>query len=348
MKYSNDQFKELEDQFKIADKSKEQLRSKIMKSTYKNKKSHFKKYGWIAAACMLFIVISPFYSTTMASIVEKVLPISITPNVSDGQQNPDLTSKLFKLVEKEGYTVNSVGTTPSPFTIEISLVLKESTLKQAKEDLESKITNYLYENGYDEYELKIIEAPEVPNNERGEDSKKLYDQVREIVKEVFASYGYAEEAEYELAGIKGTDATTIVTIDMPDHIEESKEIIADIEKEIELQNLDVKGIEVDTFNLEHRQQDNRWSFISSDIYDAMAGKSTYQLAGLSYNVKKGHSYVWIKTDLDEPLSQEHIEEIEKAVQEYLALPETKEQIRNDEYTIQFLLKNGESFVEITS
>ncbi|WP_061809575.1 DUF4030 domain-containing protein [Rossellomorea vietnamensis] len=344
---STDPFKELEEQLKVRDRSKEQLRSKMMQSTNETKKSSFKKYGWIAAACMLFLVISPFYSTTMASIVAKVLPITITPQISDGEPNPNLTSDLFKVVEKEGYRVGSVGTTPSPFTIEVSLVLGDSTLKQAKEDLEAKITSYLYENGYDDYELKITEAPEIPTHEGSNDLNKEYDQVREIVKEVFASYGYAEEAEYELAGMKGTGASAIVTIDMPDHIDESKEIIADIEKEIEKQNLDVKDVEVDTFNLNHRQQDNRWSMISSDIYDAMAGKSMYQLAGLLYQVKEGHSYVWIKTDLDKPLPQEQIDEIKKAIKDYLALPETKEQIRNDEYTIEFLLKNGKSFVEVT-
>lgn len=344
---STDPFKELEEQLKVRDRSKEQLRSKMMQSTNERKKSSFKKYGWIAAACMLFLVISPFYSTTMASIVAKVLPITITPQISDGEPNPSLTSDLFKLVEKEGYRVGSVGTTPSPFTIEVSLVLGDSTLKQAKEDLEAKITSYLYENGYDDYELKITEAPEIPTHDGSDRLNKEYDQVREIVKEVFASYGYAEEAEYELAGMKGTGASTVATIDMPDHIDESKEIIADIEKEIERQDLDVKEVEVNTFNLQHRLQDNRWSMISSDIYDAMAGKSTYKLAGLSYQVKDGHSYVWIKTDLDKPLPQEQIAEIKKAIQDYMALSETKEQIRDDEYTIEFLLKNGKSFVEIT-
>ncbi len=341
---STDRFKELEEQLTLTDTSKEMLRSKIMESSTEKKKSHFRKYGWIAAACILFLVTSPFYSTTMASIVAKVLPI--TPQVSDGEPNPNLTSDLFTLVEKEGYRVNSVGTKPSPFTIEVSLHLGDSTLKQAKEDLESKITNYLYENGYDEYELKMIEASEVPTHAGSDDSNIVYDKVREIVKEVFASYGYAEVAEYELAGMKGTGSSMIVTIDMPDHIDESKEIIADIEKEIERQDLNVKEVEVDTFNLMHRQQDNRWSMISSDIYDAMAGKSTYQLAGLSYQVKDGHSYVWIKTDLDKPLPQEQIVEIEKAVQDYLALPEIQEKIHNDDYTIEFLLKNGKSFVEI--
>ena len=284
----------------------------------------------------------------MASIAEKILPISITPSFSDGQNNSDLTSQLFELVEKEGYTVNSVGITPSPYTIEISLILKDYTLKHATDDLESKITNYLYENGYDKYELKFLEATEAPLDNQGDDTSILYDKVREIVKEVFASYGYAEEADYELAGLNKSWFSNIVTIDMPDHIQKSTEIIADIENEIESQNLDVKDIEVNTFNFEHRQQDNRWAYIASDIYDAMAGKSTYQLTGVSYKVRKGHSYVSIKTDLDKPPSGEIIEEIQLAIQEYLALPETKEQIQNDNYTIQLLLNNGKSFVEITN
>lgn len=348
MNYLDEQFRELEEQLKITDKSKDQLRSKILQSTYKNKKRHLKYYGWIAVACMLFIITSPFYSTTMASIVAKVLPISITPNFSDGQDNFDLTSLLFELIEKEGYTVNSVGITSFPYTIEISLILKGSTLKQATNDLEPKITNYLYEIGYDKYELKFSEATEALRDKQGNEKTSLYDKVREIVKEIFISYGYIEEAEYELAGLKQSWFSNIVTIDMPDHIQESAEIIAEIEKEIKSQNLNVKDIEVNTFNFEHLQQDDRWAYITSDIYDAMAGKSTYQVTGVSYKVKQGHSYVSIKTDLDKPPSEEIIQEIKLAIKDYLALPETKKQIQNDNYTIQLLLKNKESFVKITN
>ncbi|MCP3742772.1 DUF4030 domain-containing protein [Rossellomorea sp. BNER] len=348
MKFLDEQFRELEEDLRITDKSKDQLRSKILQNAHKNKKRILKPYGWIAVAiCMLFIITSPFYSSTMASIAEKIFPISITPSFSDGQNNPGLTSQLFELVEKEGYTVNSVGITPSPYTIEISLILKDSTLKQATNDLEPKITNYLYEKGYDDYELKVTGVTEAPQVDQG-DETSLYDKVREIVKEVFASYGYAAEADYELVGLKKSWFSNIVTIEMPDHIQESTEIIADIEKEIESQNLDVKDIEVNTFNFEHRQQDNRWAYISSDIYDAMAGKSTYKLTGVSYKVKEGHSYVSIKTDLDKPPSEEIIQEIKLATQEYLALPETKKQIQNDNYTIRFLLNNGNYFVGITN
>lgn len=347
--FLDEQFSDLKQELKMTDQSKSLLRNKILQNTQISKNRNLKNYTLVATTvCILFLILSPFYSTTMASLVAKIIPISITPSFSDNKDNSDLTSLLVKLVEGEGYTVSSVGITPSPYTIEISLILKDSTLKQATDDLEPKITNYLHENGYDKYELKVSDVTEAPTNDQAEDISSLYDKVREIVKEVFASYGYAKEADYELASFTKSWFSNTVTIDMPDHIQESTEIIADIEKEIEAQSLDIKDIEVNTFNFEHRRQDNRWAYIASDIYDAMAGKSTYQLTGVSYKVKEGHSYVSIKTDMAKLPSEEAIQEIELAIQEYLALPDTKEQIQSDKYTIQLLLKNEKSFVKITN
>lgn len=347
MKFTDEQFSELEEELKITEKSKNQLKYKISQNINKREKHNRKRYFWIVVAvCMLFIVTSPFYSPTMARVAERILPISITPSYSNGQYNPDLTSQLAELVEREGYSFNSVGITPSPYTIEISLILKGSTLKQATENLEPKVTNFLYENGFDQYELIISEGTEaqIPPKTEEDDT---YEKVREIVKEVFSAYGYSKEADYELAGLQETWFSNIVLIDMPDHIDESNEIVKDIEKEIEAQDLNIKDIKVSTFNLNHRQQDNRWGYISSDIYNAMAGKSTYQVTGLSYKVRKGHAYVSIKTDFEQPPSEEIIEKIELSVQDYLALPDMKEVIQDDKYTIQFLLKNGEeSFIKI--
>ncbi|MEK5079115.1 DUF4030 domain-containing protein [Solibacillus sp. FSL W7-1436] len=347
MKFTDEQFSELEEELKITEKSKNQLKYKILQNINKREKHNRKRYfGIVVAVCMLFIITSPFYSPTMARVAERILPISITPSYSNGQYNPDLTSQLAELVEREGYSFNSVGIKPSPYTIEISLILKDSTLKQATENLEPKVTNFLYENGYDQYELIISEGTEeqIPPKTEEDDT---YEKVREIVKEVFSAYGYAKEADYELAGLQETWFSNIVLIDMPDHVDESNEIVKDIEKEIEAQDLNIKDIKVSTFNLKHRLQDNRWGYISSDIYNAMAGKSTYQVTGLSYKVRKGHSYVSIKTDFEQPPSEGIIEKIELAVQDYLALTDTKEVIQSDKYTIQFLLKNGEeSFIKI--
>ncbi|MET3575515.1 DUF4030 domain-containing protein [Bhargavaea ullalensis] len=344
----DEQLRELEDELKITNQSKDRLRSEIVRSAHEVKKRNLSRFGWIAAAaCVLFLITSPFYSSTMASIAGKILPVSITPSSPEDQHTIGLTSDLFKLIEKEGYMANSVGVTPSPYTIEVSLALKDSTLKQATDDLEPKIMSYLYENGYDKYELKLTEGT-VASSDDQEDEITLYDQVREIVKEVFAAYGYAEEADFELAGLNKTWFSNIVTINMPDHIKEPNEIVSEIEKEIDARNLDVKDIEVNTFNLEHRQQDDRWASIASDIYEAMAGKSTYQLTGVSYKVKKGHTYVSIKTELERPPSEEISREIELAIQEYLALPEINERIQNDNYTIRLSLKNEKPFIELSN
>lgn len=348
MKFLDEQFKDLEEELKITNQAKEQLRSKILNSNDKGKKRNIMRYSWVVVAvCLLFLITSPFYSTTMASIASRILPISITPTYSNGQHNPDLTAQLFELVEGEGYKVNSVGVTPNPYTIDVSLFLEDSTLKQAIETIEPKIKNYLFENGYDKYELKFSAMAELPADPPEEETFDLYDQVREIVKDVFTSYGYAEEADFELAGLKSGLFSNVVTIDMPDHIKESAEIIEELRSEFKAQNLKIKDIEVYTFNLKHRQQDNRWGYVASDIHNGMAGKSTYQVTGVSYKVKKGHSYVWLKTDFNEPPSSEIIQEIELAIKEYLALPETKEQIQNDDYTIQLLLKDKQPFIEIT-
>lgn len=52
---------------------------------------------------------------------------------------------------------------------------------------------------------------------------------------------------------------------------------------------------------------------------------------------------------NQPPSKEIIKEIEKAVQDYLALPKMKEVIQDDKYTVQFLLKNEEeTFNKITN
>lgn len=214
MKFTDEQFSELEEELKITEKSKNQLKYKILQNINKREKHNRKRYfGIVVAVCMLFIITSPFYSPTMARVAERILPISITPSYSNGQYNPDLTSQLAELVEREGYSFNSVGIKPSPYTIEISLILKDSTLKQATENLEPKVTNFLYENGYDQYELIISEGTEeqIPPKTEEDDT---YEKVREIVKEVFSAYGYAKEADYELAGLQETWFSNIVLIDM--------------------------------------------------------------------------------------------------------------------------------------
>ncbi|WP_153721807.1 DUF4030 domain-containing protein [Sporosarcina cascadiensis] len=343
----DEQLHHLQEELRITEESKRQLQNKIMHSIHSRKQHKSRPYLWAAAAiCLAIIFMSPFYSTTMAGLAAKISPISITPGIADSDDNSGLTSQLYQLVEGEGYEVNSVGVLPSPDTIEISLVLNEFSLQYAKQQLEPKIMNFLSDNGYDSYEIKILKANEKFLPDRADKTNDLYDQVREIVKEIFTSYGYAEETEYELAGLKTSLFSNVVTLDMPDHIKEKNKIVASIEKELKTQKLKVKKIEVNSFNLEHRQQDNRWAYMVSDINEALAGKSVYKLAGISYMVREGRSYVTIKTELDSRTSDEILEEIERAIREYLSLPDIQEIILNDKYAIQLVNSDEELLVEI--
>ncbi|GKV57028.1 hypothetical protein NCCP2222_29750 [Sporosarcina sp. NCCP-2222] len=345
MKSLDEQLLELEAQLHMTDESKTELRTRILQKAHDKTSRRLTSFGWIAVACLVLIFTSPIYSSTAARVVSKIIPLSITSSLN-GSNNPDVTSQLFELVTEEGYEVNFIGVTPSPYTVEVSLVLQKSALHQAIKDLEPKITDYLYINGFDKFDLKISSVTDEEIDPGSGETFGLYDQVREIVKKVFTSYGYAKEADYELAGFEETWFSHIVQIDMPDHIQESDQIIEDIEKEIKAQDLDIKEVKVHTFNLKHRQQDNRWAYVASDLYDAMAGKSAYQVTGMSYRVKKGAAFVKLRTSLDQPLSDGIVEEVKNAINAYFELPETKEQIGDDPFTIQFLLKNEKAFITI--
>ncbi len=343
----DEQLKELGEDLQVKPQAKDELKRRVLHNMSESGNVRRKKYGWVAAAICLLVLTSPFYSTTMASLASKILPLDIRSSFSEeGFEN--LSGALLKLVEEEGYMVNSVGVTPSPYTIEINLLLDGTTLKKAKEHLLPLVEGYLHENGYDQYKLVFSEADYESFPGGSDEEISLLDQVSEIVNEVFAAYGYAEEAAQQGIGMNREWGGNIVALGMPDHITEAEEIVADLKKEFKARDMDIKDIELETYNLADRQQDGRWGRISSDIYSAMAGRSAYQVTGLSYKVKKGHSYVWLKTDWKKPPGGELIEEIEAAVRKYLATPETAEHIKDDAYTIQFELKDGTPFAEVTN
>ena len=347
MNLSEENFKELDEGLKIKDDAFKQLKHSILTQASQKKRSKKPFVLVLATACMLLFVTSPLYSPVMAKLAAKIVPIEIYPSFTSNREDEGLLTKLVEYLTAQGYDVNSIGVLTSN-VIEISLISEQLSLKQVEEQLGANVDAFLADNGYDLYDVQfsIVDLAE-QENVRSK-NLDLYDQARQIVKDVFAAYGYAIEADYELAGMRETWFSNILLIDMPDHIKESKEIVANIQAEIDKQALDIKDIEVTSFNFKHRLQDNRWAYLASDIFDAMAGKSTYQLSELSYSVKKGHTHVYIKTNWSEKPPQTVINEITEAVETYLELPETKSQRRDDLYTIQFLNIDGEAFINISN
>ncbi|MDX1774919.1 hypothetical protein [Oceanihabitans sediminis] len=345
MDFSEEKFRDLKDDLKIKKNDLNQLKRNIIQNSYQKNTSKKPVVFVAVTLCTLLLITSPWYSPAMANLATKIVPIEIQPSFTSNNENSDLTTQLAQFIVNEGYEVNSIGILPDSNSIEISLISGEQSIKQMEGILKPEINQYLSENGYDLYTINFI-AFNDEISEKKSDTSVLYDKVSEIVKLVFSAYGYSKEADYELTGIQETWFSNILQIDMPDHIKESKEIIADIQTAIEKQNLDIKDIEVKSFNLEHRIQDYRWAYIASDIYDSMSGKSTYQLTGLSYSVKNGHAYVNLKTNWSLRPSDDLINEIKMAINNYLNSPETLEQIKDDPYKIQFLSVDGESFIEI--
>ena len=140
----------------------------------------------------------------------------------------------------------------------------------------------------------------------------------------------------------------ILEIDMPDHVKEAEAIQDFIIESIAKDDLDIKDVQLRYYNAEHRSQDNRWSYIATEIHGALAGKSIYNVTGISYKVKDGLSQVWIKTAFSERPDEQIISDIETALRTYLTSNEIQETIQSDRYTIQLLAKDKTVLLEVST
>lgn len=336
MKFSDDNFKELAEQLKVKQPHLNRLKTSIQQQATRQQKS--KKPMWLAAFAIFCLIVGtfPFYSPALADFVAKVKPLAI------GEQNggsPALSSDITDYLVANGYNVSSVGVLTKGNVIEIGF---NEGIDYDERELEELVKSYLAEQGYDLYTIDFVETKQTEYV-----GNPIYDEARELVKTVFADFGYAEEAQYELAGLQETWFSNILLLDMPDHIKESDEIVKVIESEIEEQSLNIKKVQVHKFNLAHRLLDNAWGTAASVIYNAMAGKSAYELKGLSYSVKKGHANITLQTAWTEVPSNELASEIEREIIKYLQSDEVMAYLPEQSYTIRFV-NNEQTLLEITS
>jgi len=331
MKFSEDNFKELEEQLKVKQPHINRLRASIVQQAAKPKKS--RKRQWLVAFSVLclFAFSFPLYSPVVANIVAKVKPLEIE---QQGDSSHALVDKLMNLLSANGYdAVNSVGVRTKDNVVEITFEKGEHYDVDA---IKALVQPYLLEEGYDMYTVEILEVKvDRPR------SSTVFEEVTKIVEAVMTDFGYAgtEEMIYTSPGLQQTWFSNIVTINMPDHIEEADEIVAAIETAIAQKDLDVKKVEVEPFNMKHRILDGAWGTATSTIYEAMAGQSKYQLEGLTISVKKRHATIKMKTAWTEAPAAELVTEIESEIKRYLQSPEVLAYLPEQSYTIQFV--NGE-------
>ena len=324
----------------------EQLRKRVMDKCTEpiaKKSSHRKTWVSLAVALFLLIASSPIYSTTMASLAAKILPLEIPVNPSFSDS---LLAEMMKIIEQTGYEVSSVGSTPNPFTIRIVLVKEEDSLSTIKQTLEPLIKQLLYDEGIDQYELDIS-LMEFDENDYAKfgTSHEVMHQANDIIRKAFITYDYPELAENITFGMP-TKFT--LEIDMPDHVKEAEAIKRIVIEEIEKEDLAITEVKLQLYNEKQRNQDNRWSSHVSTIYDALAGKSRYNVTRISYKVKKGMTYIWIKTGLSENADKQVLADIEEALHTYLSDSEVKEATQDDHYTIQLESKDKEVLLVISS
>lgn len=334
----DESLKKLDQHIRTKAENHEQLRHRILSETQSplSKTTSTKKI-WlsVAAVFMLFLGTSPFYSTTMASLVAKIVPLEIR---ADDETTID---EVKAVIKDAGYEISSIGMLVKPYTVHVSLMENEDSLAKMKEVLTPKIEALLYERGVDDYKLEITQYENIEPPENDREFTKTMERVSSIIQEAFRHYGYS--------GVSyGISVGNIVEFDMPDHIEEAEEILKYVEEAIKKEKLDVKQVKLNFYNAKHRKLDSSASIIVSEIYESLAGKSIYKVNGISYKVEKGVINIWIKSKLPENPDEQMIKDIERAIREFMLSTEAKDSIQDNPYKIELLSKSKKVLLKVTN
>lgn len=343
--------KNLDGQLRMKPVHHEQLRNRILIESEAAGESKRKPkprrlaIGLAAAVVFLLLVgTSTLYSPAMASLVERILPLEI--NSSESPVIDPLHSEIQQIALDNGFSVASVGTTPDPFTIHLSFVEGAVSLSEMQQAVEPAIRQLLYDQGIDQYQLDFTAVEETEYEPS--DTSLLMDNIETALNEAYLKYGYSDLAKHSTYGIQGGLFSNTLEVDMPDHVEEAQKIKQFLVDTIEKEKWDIQKVELRYYNAAHRAQDDRWAMISSEIYDALAGKSAYSIIGLSYKVKDGVTLVKIKTALPEQTDPQVLAKVDAAIRAYLETNEINSTIQQDTYRIQLLSEDKTLLLEVTN
>ncbi|MCI1590735.1 hypothetical protein [Heyndrickxia oleronia] len=346
----NVSFKKFNQSFRMKPEYHAQLRERILFESKTVKKKSSNKKIWILAAATVLVLLgsSPLYSSTMASLAAKIIPLEIRG--SDTSNANPLHSKISQIIEDSGYGISSIGTTPNPFTIHIALQKGEASLPSMKEVLVPKMEKLLSDQGIDQYKLDITQVDDSEKKlNKHIKSSKLMDEVGVIISDEFTAYGYSDLAPHATYGInEGWIFSNTLEIDMPDDVKKAEDIKNFVIKSIDKEGLDIKKVKLNYYNKKHRDQEDRWAYIVNDVYQALQGNSTYNVTGISYKVEKGVTYVWIKTAMSDGPDKQIISDIKTALHTYLASEEIKGKIQRDQYEIQLLSEDKNILLQVSS
>jgi hypothetical protein len=343
----SESLKKIDQQLQLGDGPHDQLKERILLESRKTPivpKKRFTK-TLLAAAATIFLLVgfSPFYSTSMASLAAKILPLKIS---SDENQSGsvEFSNGLMEIVDKNGYQIGGLSITPDPYTFDLFVMEGQGSLKEIQNVLRPQIEQYLADQGIDKYVLKIslqknVEEADFADEAFLEDMKTL----NSLFQEILINFGYSDFAMQ--SGVSISDGTA--SIELPDTIKESEEIRSALLTAIQKEKLLIENVDVELYNEKEREQDMLWSTIGDEIYNALAGKSAYDVTGYSYLYTGKTGFIEIQTKLSQNTSIEILTNIETAIREYLASDEIQYQIISDGYNIKLMDKNNKSLMKIT-
>ncbi|MGI2326873.1 hypothetical protein [Planococcus sp. YIM B11945] len=300
---------------------------------------------WLSLAAAIFLLVgfSPFYSTSMASLAAKILPLKIS-SVENQSGSPEFVNGIMEIVSGNGYEMGGLGILPDPYTIDVSVMAGQGDLKEVKENLQPQIEQYLADQGVDKYKLLISVEKRSEESDFGDPELLAnIEKLNLIYKDVLSNLGYPEFAER--SGISFSNDTAY--IELPDTVKESEEIRSALLTAIQKEKLPIEKVDVQLYNEKEREQNMQWSMIGDEIYNALAGKSAYDVTGYSYGYTGKTGFIEIKTKLSQNTSIDILASIETAIRDYLASDEINTQIAGDGYNIKLLDKNNNSLVKIT-
>lgn len=351
MKNSSKPFKELNDEFRLTEKAKSSLRNRILTA---QPKIRFKKTYWITAVMTIIIVLfSPLYSTTMADVANKILPLEI--NNTNGEHK--LIDQLDELFKKNGYKNVSIGESfGNNYKITIGLSnVSNKELKTIRDKMTPSIKKLLTKQGIDDYQLDFY-SNEISNDndnrniKRYEEMDLIYDQVLTFTTAIFKKYGYSGQEYETLAGLQKNWFSYTINLEMPDDIPKSTQnkIINDLKEAAKEQDIKLKDIDVRHFNIRKYEIEAIMMGIAEDLGEAVKGKSYFNMKTTTHMARKEHGYAYIDTKFTAPPSKEIQQELKKAISIYLEKSSVQKKLKDIDYTVGVRLANGDSFISFTN
>lgn len=300
-----------------------------------------------AAASLLLFVGSGFVSPAMAKMMAKIPSLSAIYDRFDG----NVSDHIEKDLKEAGYPVKAVQehVGGKKEGVHIFLDASEANIKKMEPGVEKIGYKIIRSNKYkgtktEDYYVRVrkyIEPSEKWKKEQEQIDKETT-EVFAIVEQVLKTKGY----DFSNGFGGGPD---MVELEFPST--ESKEKIVEIKKSVEeaLRAAGIDSVEVKhrTFNLEKRQQYNRWGNAIAAIGRELMTYKKYNVKMVSHVSKDGVFYIHIKMTLSskDPDAEERANDIYSMIEDFIHTDDVWEKVKNDPYEITITSKDKKTLFE---